>query len=196
MRNEMDDNNWWLQQEYLDGLQRQWKSSIPTERQREQLLLPDLTKTFLKDIIKINNQQCYDIIRQKSDDLGPPGFAEGTYELLDKRHQILLRRIREYTYRLRGVRKGSGTEITPDTIRRAKESPIQDYLVGWKCRRLGKTIVGKCPFHDERTGSFVIYIASNRWTCFAGCGNGDVIDIVMRQQNLKFPQAVRYILHL
>lgn len=31
----------------------------------------------------------------------------------------------------------------------------------------------RCPFHDDRQPSFTIYTDTNRWKCWAGCGQGD-----------------------
>ena len=40
---------------------------------------------------------------------------------------------------------------------------------------------GKCPFHEERTPSFVVYLDSNRWQCFGACATGgDVVNLIQR----------------
>ena len=46
-------------------------------------------------------------------------------------------------------------------------------------RRSGpNTLKGKCPLHDERSGSFVIYEDSQHWHCFGACARGgDVIEL-------------------
>ena len=37
---------------------------------------------------------------------------------------------------------------------------------------------GKCPLHEEKTGSFYVYQDSNRWQCFGACATGgDVINL-------------------
>lgn len=40
---------------------------------------------------------------------------------------------------------------------------------------------GCCPFHSDRSPSFYIYDGGRRWICFAGCGEGDVIDFVQKR---------------
>lgn len=40
---------------------------------------------------------------------------------------------------------------------------------------------GCCPFHKDRSPSFYIYDGGRRWICFAGCGEGDVLDFVQKQ---------------
>ena len=40
---------------------------------------------------------------------------------------------------------------------------------------------GLCPLHDERTGSFVVYVDSQTWHCFGACGaGGDVVELGRR----------------
>lgn len=44
----------------------------------------------------------------------------------------------------------------------------------------------RCPFHEDKSPSFSIYTDRNgveRWRCHAGCGGGDVIDLVAKLQN-------------
>lgn len=57
-------------------------------------------------------------------------------------------------------------------------------------RRSGKSLKGLCPFHAEKTPSFIVNRDTQRWMCF-GCGaNGDVFTFVMRMEGLTFPEAV------
>jgi hypothetical protein len=57
-----------------------------------------------------------------------------------------------------------------------------------KLRRAGRTWIGCCPFHDEKTPSFTVY-PDHRFHCF-GCGaHGDVIDFVRRIDGLTFREA-------
>lgn len=57
----------------------------------------------------------------------------------------------------------------------------------------GGAYKGLCPFHDEKTPSFMVRSAINIWHCF-GCGaGGDTIDFVRRIENLPFVEAVELI---
>ncbi|MDP7088469.1 MAG: DNA primase [Dehalococcoidia bacterium] len=48
-----------------------------------------------------------------------------------------------------------------------------------------------CPFHVERTPSFVIYPENGSWRCFGSCSEGgDVISFVMKRENMSFAQAL------
>ncbi|GAB6063724.1 DNA primase [Deferrisoma palaeochoriense] len=57
-------------------------------------------------------------------------------------------------------------------------------------RRSGKNWKGLCPFHDERTPSFVVNDERGFYHCF-GCGaGGDLFRFVMEMEGLGFPEAV------
>ena len=58
-------------------------------------------------------------------------------------------------------------------------------------KRRGKTYVGLCPFHSEKTPSFSVSPDRQTYHCF-GCGKGgNVIGFVMDYENLSFPEALR-----
>jgi DNA primase catalytic core len=62
---------------------------------------------------------------------------------------------------------------------------------GIKLTRQGADLVGKCPFHDDRTPSLVITPAKNLWHCLGACNvGGDVIEWVMRAEGVSFRHAV------
>lgn len=57
--------------------------------------------------------------------------------------------------------------------------------------RRGRTMVGLCPFHNEKTPSFTVYPDEGNFYCF-GCGTGgDVITFIRRAENLEYVEAVR-----
>lgn len=58
-------------------------------------------------------------------------------------------------------------------------------------KRAGSVYKGLCPFHSERTPSFVVFPHTGTWHCFGACGiGGDVFSFVMRKENLTFREAV------
>ena len=62
---------------------------------------------------------------------------------------------------------------------------------GIKLTRHGADLVGKCPFHDDRTPSLVITPAKNLWHCLGACNTGGTaIDWVMKAQGVSFRHAV------
>lgn len=57
-------------------------------------------------------------------------------------------------------------------------------------KRAGSNFKGRCPFHNEKTPSFVVSETKQIFTCF-GCGaTGDVIAFVEKYYQLDFMQAV------
>jgi DNA primase len=60
-------------------------------------------------------------------------------------------------------------------------------------RRVGNRYVGLCPFHQEKTPSFNVDAEKQFFHCF-GCGTGgDVLNFVIKHQNLPFGDALRYL---
>lgn len=58
-------------------------------------------------------------------------------------------------------------------------------------RKAGTILKGLCPFHGERTPSFVVTPARETWHCF-GCGlGGDIFSFVMQRDGVDFPTALR-----
>ncbi len=58
-------------------------------------------------------------------------------------------------------------------------------------RRRGRTLVGLCPFHNEKTPSFTVYPETQSFYCF-GCGaGGEIISFVRRIENIDYYEAVK-----
>ena len=58
-------------------------------------------------------------------------------------------------------------------------------------KKAGTTYKGLCPFHGEKTPSFVVTPGRDSWHCF-GCGlGGDIFSFVMQRDGLSFPEALR-----
>ena len=70
------------------------------------------------------------------------------------------------------------------------EEIIRSYVA---VKRAGRTSKALCPFHSEKTPSFVIYPDNQSFYCF-GCGKGgDVIRFIMEAEHLDYPEAVRFL---
>lgn len=58
-------------------------------------------------------------------------------------------------------------------------------------KKRGKTHVGLCPFHTEKTPSFHVDAERQSYKCF-GCGKGgDVFNFVMEKDGLSFPEVLK-----
>ena len=65
---------------------------------------------------------------------------------------------------------------------------VSSYL---EIKRRGRIHTGLCPFHNEKTPSFVVYPETQSFYCF-GCGTGgDAITFVKLRENLEYIEAVR-----
>lgn len=60
-----------------------------------------------------------------------------------------------------------------------------------KVRQVGNRIVALCPFHQEKTPSFFIYIDQSTFHCFGCQTHGDIIHFKMTIDNLSFKEAVK-----
>ena len=62
-----------------------------------------------------------------------------------------------------------------------------------RLRKAGRNFTGLCPFHNEKTPSFSVSQEKQIYKCF-GCGEaGNVISFVMKDKNLPFVEAVKYL---
>ena len=84
--------------------------------------------------------------------------------------------------------------IPDDEIERLKREVALERLAaadGVELRRHGANLIGRCPFHDDKTPSLVITPQKNLWHCMGACqAGGSVIDWVMRARNVSFRHAV------
>ena len=68
-------------------------------------------------------------------------------------------------------------------------------LVGTRVtlKKAGRTLKGLCPFHDEKTPSFVVYPDQGSYHCF-GCGkSGDAFTWMQETEHLDFGEALRHL---
>lgn len=59
--------------------------------------------------------------------------------------------------------------------------------------RRGVNFFGLCPFHSEKTGSFSVSPDKQIFYCFGCKKGGGVINFIMEEENLSFPDAVRFL---
>lgn len=82
--------------------------------------------------------------------------------------------------------------VYDDVVEQVKQSCDIVEVIGRRVvlKRAGSNYKGLCPFHGEKTPSFVVSPDKQIFTCF-GCGKtGDVIRFVQYSENLEFMEAV------
>ena len=183
----MEDKEW-LQLDEQDAVLAEIQASYKAPRfDPFEVFQPN--KTFLKEVIKQLKNECYAKTRQIEE------FQQNKWPIpswLDLERTKLLRRIKEYEYRLRGGK--SNSDIGESEIRRAKDYPLTD-LYNEQTRRTGRLLVGRCPFHEEKSGSFTIYLLNNSWHCFGCNRGGDSIDYCMAHDDLSFIEAIKKLIN-
>ena len=85
------------------------------------------------------------------------------------------------------------TRYTPDSKERVRDAVDMLALVSTRTelRRAGvNSYFGRCPFHDERTGSFHVRPEEKHYHCFGCQLSGDPFDFVMESEGLDFRGAL------
>lgn len=60
-------------------------------------------------------------------------------------------------------------------------------------KRRGSNLLGLCPFHQEKTPSFIVSPSKGIFKCF-GCGKaGDSAKFIMEHEHVSYPEALRYL---
>ena len=82
--------------------------------------------------------------------------------------------------------------ITTDKIKEAAQivDVVSDFVT---LKKSGANYKGLCPFHDDRTPSFMVSPAKNYCKCFACGKGGNPIGFIMEHEQLSYPDALRYL---
>ncbi len=73
-----------------------------------------------------------------------------------------------------------------------REIPIERLVLGFgvELQRHGAELIGRCPFHDDKTPSLVVSPKTNLWHCLGACNvGGSTLDWVMRTKGVSFRHA-------
>src|SRR4051794_25458761 len=83
--------------------------------------------------------------------------------------------------------------ISPKTIAAIRDrveiaTVVQETV---KLKRQGRSLIGLCPFHKEKTPSFNVNPEKGFFYCFGCKESGNVFDFLMKVEGLSFPEAAR-----
>ena len=142
-------------------------------------------KSIIKYCIKAFNIEAGKLL-QDIRELRQNPLADWLVEEKLSTHKQLINKIKFYSLYL----KGKTTDNWELQKSQAKSRPITDFYLNGKKR--GNKVIGPCPFHDDSSPSFVIYLDQNTWWCFGACGlGGDVIDYIMKTHKFSFQEAIK-----
>src|SRR5690606_11085625 len=85
--------------------------------------------------------------------------------------------------------------IKRETIEKVLEAARIDEVVGdfVDLNMRGTSLLGNCPFHNEKTPSFHVSVSKGIYKCF-GCGvGGDSLKFIMELEKYSYPEAIRYL---
>lgn len=85
--------------------------------------------------------------------------------------------------------------IKRETIDKVLDAARIEEVVGdfVDLKKRGTSLIGNCPFHNEKTPSFHVSVAKGIYKCF-GCGaGGDALKFVMEHEKYAYPEAIRYL---
>ena len=85
--------------------------------------------------------------------------------------------------------------IPKDTVDKIIEASRVEEVVGdfVSLKRRGTSMIGLCPFHNEKTPSFHVSVGKGIFKCF-GCGKGgDSVRFIMEHEKASYPEALRYL---
>ncbi|MGN0194853.1 MAG: DNA primase [Candidatus Cryptobacteroides sp.] len=85
--------------------------------------------------------------------------------------------------------------IPQDTVAKILDAARIEDVIGdfVTLKRSGANFMACCPFHNEKTPSFVVSPAKGIYKCF-GCGkSGTSVGFIMEHENLSYPDALKYL---
>ena len=80
------------------------------------------------------------------------------------------------------------------TMGKAGRNKVEELYSFEKMRANCRQIFASCPFHNEKTPSFCIYLEDNRFYCYGCHCHGDAIEFLMKLKGINFRDAVEQLM--
>lgn len=186
---------------WADDIEANWRKSLPLYRENEWVdIFPEIRSIApakIRELEKLHDEKGDQIrcklldIRKRTKD--PPtrefliAWVKHTDGVVLTQIGTDIRRFKTYI----PYPKKSTSDITPEKITQALEYPVVDLVNRYtNVRRAGKHYIALCPFHNERSPSFVLYLETNSAYCFGCNAGGDTIELIRKLERLTFPEAI------
>jgi len=195
--------------EYVDTLRRYHKQSLHEPKPRwwvetEPSLYNIISEKLLENSIKLEElEKQKDILVEQLEKI-PRKDETGIFvywrellvDMTIEREILKVKHIVNYSrLALVDPTKEDSNIISEDQITLAKSVPIENFFTQ-SPRMSGNKMFFCCPFHEEKSGSFAVFMNDNSYHCF-GCGkHGDAINFIMEFEKLNFAESVRFLLGL
>jgi hypothetical protein len=166
--------------DFIETIDKDWVKSTRLEylKKLERAIQIDITQT--KFLINKNRILGYDFINSVLEEL---------FERIEKKYK----KVSIELAFLKSGKEKLDDFISRDIIRRCREVPIED-LVDVPIINAGNGRKKcRCPFHSEKTASFVIY-KENTYHCF-GCNESgkNAVDFIMKKNKYSFGEAIEFL---
>jgi hypothetical protein len=188
----------------IDRMEKEWRESLPDYSLQELLEIFPQAKTIVKKNLIAEIKQCNEDLLE-ADRIELEGKSKIEWQSRTESHwfwegvlDVLLvqpfrngreEKIKRNSFFLNSLKRKEEVKtsgVSSEQIHQAKQVPIKTFV---KVNHAGFTT---CPFHVDKTPSLKVY-RTNDWYCFSCNAGGDVVDLVMKMQNVSFIDAVKYL---
>ena len=200
MKKENQNNN-------FEDLEKEWLKNTPKFTDKELLeIFPEAKECLAKKIKKLETikKELIEVIKKKLDIVEKKSTPNNQWfwyevikafegqDLLEIENKLIkIKYLLSISYNKKAMLKN---KTTKQTIERLLNIPIENIISGnTKLRKVGKNLLGLCPFHNEKSPSFYIYTETNSFYCFGCQTGGNVINLAMKLYGYSFKEAVRFL---
>lgn len=179
----------------------------------EFLAICDMNIKRLNDIVKVHNQALVELLEEKGELENKMSTNNETFYLINisipLRMEVIEGRLQELKSWIAQIRYETKEKAHQNKVKKAEAKglpiPKRTFKKRIEAKDLRHIPIDRfitlpssnsicCLWHQERTPSLHYYKKDNKLQCFGQCGRGyDVIDVVMKKQNLNFKQALQFL---